>query len=301
MHGIVVAMLTPFNINGEIDLNQERKFVDFLIERKVDCLYPLGTTGEAMKLSLEERMKIAETIVDQADGRVNVYIHVGALNTKDTIKLAQHAQSIGADGVGVVTPAYHGVNDTEMEEFYCEVAGSVPELPVYMYNIPQCTTNDLSVGVAQRAAKRCSNIAGIKYSLADFSRMDEYMCIQPKLDILHGADTLYLGCRATGTVGLISGTSSAYPEPFVGIEKQWQNGNIEACRKLQYIANEYSKAMCGSQLAYLKEALRYRKGPDLGSLRKPGLPLEKEQITALRERLQALDEQYLDYCIKMCK
>lgn len=110
-----------------------------------------GTTGEMMYLTVEERKQVAEVTVKEAAGRVPVFVHVGAWNLKDTIELAQHAEKIGADGIGVVTPAFYKLSDQGLVDFYVEVAHSVSEdFPVYMYAIPQNAINDVNAAVAKK-------------------------------------------------------------------------------------------------------------------------------------------------------
>ena len=104
LYGVITAMTTPFDEQGKLDLEALRAQTEFLIEKGVNCLYPCGTTGEMFLCSEEERKTIAETVLKTAAGRVTVFVHVGAMTQEETIRLARHAESIGADGIGVVTP-----------------------------------------------------------------------------------------------------------------------------------------------------------------------------------------------------
>jgi len=288
LYGVTVAMITPLDKNDRIMEQSIRKHVDFLIEKGVNCLYPLGTTGEMYLLSTEERKKVAETVVDQANGRVTVYIHVGAMNLKDTIELAQHASKIGADGIGSVTPSYFSVRDNEMEEYYVSIANSVPQdFPVYLYNIPQCSTNDLKPNVIERIVKRAPNVVGIKYSLADMIRTAEYLRVNNgNFSVLQGTDRLFNESLTMGCDGTVSGNSSVYPEAFVGVYKAFKEGNLEEARKQQRIATEVSEILKnGSNMAYFKAALKMR-GIDAGHMRKPLLDLTEEQFKDLEERFK---------------
>ena len=144
LFGVTTAMTTLFTADGAPNVQAMRELTDFLIEKGVNCLYPLGTTGEMLRMTVEERKLVAKTVVEQAAGRCTVFIHVGAMRQEDAIELAKHAYEIGADGIGVVSPQFFGANDREIEEFYVAVAGSVPQdYPVYLYNIPQCAANDI--------------------------------------------------------------------------------------------------------------------------------------------------------------
>ena len=159
LFGVTTSMTTPFDERDRVDVAALEAMTDFSIAKGTDCLYPCGTTGEMHLMSCEERELVAETVVRRAAGRVTVFIHTGAMTTEDTIRLAKHAHAIGADGIGVVTPSYFNVHDRAMVQFFVDVAQSVPaDFPVYMYGIPQCAANDLSVAVAAEVARQAPNI-----------------------------------------------------------------------------------------------------------------------------------------------
>ena len=117
LYGVTIAMTTPFDGEGKVDVAAIEKTTDALIKSGVDCLYPCGTTGEMSRLTIEERKKIAETVVRAADKRVTVFIHIGADDPTASTELARHAAEIGADGVGIVTPLFLHVSDRELEEY----------------------------------------------------------------------------------------------------------------------------------------------------------------------------------------
>lgn len=290
LYGVTTAMVTPFDRNGNVDIKAVSGIVEFLISKGVNCLYPLGTTGEMYHLSVEERKAVAETVVKSANGRVTVYIHVGAMCQNDTIELAKHANEIGADGVGVVTPSFFGVNDREIEEYYVAVAKSVPaDFPIYLYNIPQCSANDLKADVAQRIAERCENVVGIKYSYPDFVRTQEYLGIRDgNFSVLIGADRLLNVALAMGCSGVVSGVSCVYPEPFVDIYKAFMDGNIEEAARIQKIAVRYVETLKGgSNMSFFKEALKLR-GIDAGYMRAPQLDITKDEVELLSEQLNRI-------------
>lgn len=291
LYGVTTAMVTPFERNGNVDIKAVSGIVEFLISKGVNCLYPLGTTGEMYHLSVEERKAVAETVVKTANGRVTVYIHVGAMCQNETIELAKHASEIGADGIGVVTPSFFGVNDREIEEYYVAVSKSVPDdFPIYLYNIPQCSANDLKADVAERIAERCGNVVGIKYSYPDFARTQEYLGINDgNFSVLVGADRLFNVALAMGCSGVVSGVSCVYPEPFVDIYKAFMDGNIEEAARIQKIAVRYVETLKGgSNMSFFKEALKLR-GIDAGYMRAPQLDITKGEVELLNEQLSKID------------
>ncbi len=290
LHGVTIAMVTPMDEGGAVNYAELGNLTDFLIERGVDCLYPCGTTGEMFHLSVDERKKIAETVVARAANRVTVYIHVGAMTLEDTITLARHACEVGADGVGVVTPAFFGATPAELENYYITVANALPEdFPVYLYNIPQCAANDLSLASVKRIAAACKNVVGIKYSFADMLRTQDYLYAKEGFSVLQGADRLLLAVLAMGGDGTVTGTGCVYPEPFVALMKAWKEGNLEEARKLQKAANIIVETMhCGANMAYFKEALKLR-GIGGNHMRAPQIDLTKAEVAAYVKELEAAE------------
>ncbi|MBD1383103.1 dihydrodipicolinate synthase family protein [Metabacillus arenae] len=293
LYGVTTAMVTPFDEDSSVNLQKVAELTEFLISKGVHCLFPLGTTGEMLKLSVPERKAIAETVVKTAKGRVTVYIHVGDVNVNNVMELASHAHQIGADGIGVVTPIYFGVNEREMESFYIQIASNLPDnFPIYLYSIPQCTGNQLSVEVANNIAKACKNVVGIKYSFPDFTLMSKYLDVNDgDFDVVFGPDHLFLPALALGCTGTVSGISGVYPEPFVALYDAYQERNIEKARKLQKLATKYCHALKnGSNMSYFKEGLRMR-GMDVGVMKGPQLDLTSEEIEDLRNSLLEIDQE----------
>jgi 4-hydroxy-tetrahydrodipicolinate synthase len=293
LYGVTTAMVTPFDENGKVDLGMVEEIAEFLISKGVHCLYPLGTTGEMLRLSVEERKVVAETVVKKANGRVTVYIHTGAMNEEDTIELSKHAHVIGADGIGVVSPVFFFANDKELETYFVNVASSVPDnFPMYLYGIPQLAGNDIKPEVAQRVADRCKNVIGLKYSYPDYLRVNEYLALnQGEFSVVPGADKLFLPALAMGCEGVVSGVSCAYPEPFVAVYNAFIENDMVKARKMQRIAIEYCELLRnGSNMSFFKEALKLR-GIDAGHMRAPQLDLSLDEVQELAAALKELDEE----------
>lgn len=287
MYGVITAMTTPLTADNKVDTQAIEQHVEFLIEKGVNCIYPCGTTGEMMNLSLEERELIAETVVNAVKGRIIVYIHVGAQTTEQTIHLAQHAEKIGADGIGVVTPPFFGLKDKAMVQYYKDVASSVsPDFPIYVYVIPQCAANDITAPVMQQIADACPNVIGVKYSWADCIRMKDYLNIRDgNFSVLFGPDRLFLPALSMGCDGTVSGCSGPMPEHFVAIYKAWMEGDTEKAKQEQKIANEICEIMkSGADMGIFKAILNFR-GLTGGHMRKPLLDLDEQELEALKAQI----------------
>lgn len=290
LQGVTTAMVTPFDANGKILIETVRQMTEFLVRRGVNCLYPCGTTGEMFLMAEADRRLMAETVVRQNAGRLTIYIHVGAMDQEETIRLARHACDIGADGVGIVTPAFFGTSPEAMVQYYTKVLHAIPaDFPAYLYNIPQCAANDLLPDVVLRILDACPNVAGIKYSLADMVRTYEYLALRDGFEVVQGADRLFLPALAMGCSGTVSGVSAVYPEPFVKVYEAFVRGDLEDARRWQMLANRFVMALgAGSNMAIFKSGLRFR-GLDAGHMHRPQIDLSPAQEAALWANLSELE------------
>lgn len=288
MKGVITAMTTPFDGEDRVDTKALEEQVEFLIEKGVDCLYPCGTTGEMFNMSPEERELVAETVIKAAKGRVTVYIHVGAMTLKETIRLARHAEKAGADGIGVVTPGFFYIKDKAMLRYYRQVSESVSkDFPIYLYAIPQCAANDLTPELTARIIEACPNVVGIKYSFADMIRVKNYLNLKDgKFSVLFGADRLFLPALVMGCDGTVSGCSGPMPEHFVNVYKAYQAGDMETAFREQKIANDICEIMkSGSDMGIFKAVLQLR-GMSGGHMRAPLIDLDEDEKLRLRRDME---------------
>lgn len=294
MYGVTTPIVTPFTADDQVDTALLRRLTEFLINSGVHGLYPNGSTGEMNKLRPDERRLVAETVLEQAAGRVPVFIQVGAQTTADTLALAQHALRIGADGIGVLTPQYMGVTEDELVHYYAEVANSLPEdFPVYLYNIPQCSGNDLTPTAVERILKVTKNVVGIKYSLSNIDRFREYLqCGGGNFDVIVGPDRLLLPCLAMGCKGTVAGCSQCDPAPFVACYESFMAGDLAAARQHSQRLNELCDIVkAGSNIAYTKAALESF-GLAGAHVRAPAMDLDDARRGELLSALAAYHDKY---------
>ncbi len=290
LYGVITAMTTPFTEEDQVDLSALEQQTDFLIGKGVQCLYPNGTTGEMFLMSGEEREKIAETVVRRAAGRVTVYVHTGAMNLKDTIRLSQHAHAIGADGIGVVTPAYFGADDRTILQYYVDICAALPsDFPVYVYVIPQLAKNDISFQLMNRIAEACPQIVGVKYSYPDVRRACQYLTVRDgSFSVVVGADDLFFPALAAGCDGVVSGCSGPMPEAFVEVYRCFTEKRYDDARKIQLTATKHVEFLeYGRDMAVFKSILTLRGIPG-GHMRKPLLDLTPEQLESAKKQFEEL-------------
>src|SRR5919112_4185758 len=187
--GLMPAMVTPFDERGDVDLDATQTLVERFIEAGVDGISPLGSTGEASHLTGDERKRFAEGVARIAAGRVPLLIGVGAVGTRETVELARHAESVGADGLLVVSPYYWKVGEEALFKHFATVAESV-DIPILIYNLPVLTGVELSPSLVSRVARECPNVIGLKDTVTEYSHiwnvLHEVKPVRPEFSVLAG-------------------------------------------------------------------------------------------------------------------
>ncbi len=296
LFGTVVPIVTPLTDEDTIDEESVKSLVDHVIDGGLHCLYPCGTTGEMMYLTAEERKQVAEITVKHTAGRIPVFVHAGAWNLKDTVELARHAVSIGADGIGVVTPVFYKLSDQGLVDYYEAVARSVPEdFPVYLYGIPQHAVNDLNAAVCEELAKRCPNIIGIKYSYPDFTRLQQFMMVNDqKFSVLVGPDHLFEALCAVGGDGVVSGNAMIIREHYAAVWDAIQKKDFEAATRYQRRTNILNAVLCEkNNIAAYKVMLKAEGIIKTSNMRRPMENLTAEEEAKLLRTMKELDYKHV--------
>lgn len=292
LFGTVVPMITPLTEDDKIDVQSTKNLVDHCINNGVNCLYPCGTTGEMMYLTVEERKLVAEVVVEHTAKRCPVFVQVGAWNLADTIELAQHAVAIGADGIGVVTPIFYKLSDAGLIDFYKAVSESVPaDFPIYLYGIPQNAINDISPAVAEAVAQACPNVVGIKYSYPDFTKLQQFMLVRDEtFSVLVGPDHLFAALCAVGGDGVISSNAMCIPEHYAKVWEAIQAKDFELATKYQRRTTMLNGVICAvNGIAACKVILKNEGVIATTKMRRPFENLTAEQEADLLATLAKIE------------
>ncbi|WP_416356824.1 4-hydroxy-tetrahydrodipicolinate synthase [Aureimonas phyllosphaerae] len=150
--GVYTVMITPFDTAGRLDVETLRAFTDWQIREGIHGLIPLGSTGEFLSLSEEERVEVARTVIETAAGRVPVLIGTGAEDTREAVRLTRQAEDLGADGVMIIPPFYSTPTDDELVHHYRTIAAAT-KLPIMVYNNPATANVDLKPDLVARIAE----------------------------------------------------------------------------------------------------------------------------------------------------
>ncbi len=230
-HGSMTALVTPFQ-DGELDLVALKKQVEWQISEGTKALVPVGTTGESPTLTHREHEQVVEEVVKAAAGRVPVIAGAGSNNTAESIRLAQHAENVGADAILVVTPYYNKPTQGGLIAHFKAIHDCCA-LPIFIYNIPPRSVVDMTPDTMGELAK-LPRIVGVKDATADLSRVSAQRITCGKDFIqLSGEDGTAHGFNAQGGVGAISVTANVAPGPLAKMQKACAAGDYATALEIQ--------------------------------------------------------------------
>lgn len=287
LHGVIPAMVTPFLADGQhVDFASLGPVCDFLLERDVNGLFALGSTGEGALLQLDERKQVLEHILKHVDGRVAVIANCGDVTTHGSIELIQHAARVGADAASIVYPYYYPLHAQDIITHFVTVASSVPDLPVYLYYYRQGLEPQDTLRVTQAAP----NVVGMKEGCGDYrSLIGHVMTMGASFSVLEGSEIMAFSALTLGASGLISGVAAAVPEPFIQLYRHVQQGQIDEARHIQRTIYHLAQAFYGrNPWGMIKQALLMR-GINAGPNCAPIGPCPAESIESLRTVLREAD------------
>ena len=299
--GLIDAPFTPFHEDGSLNLAPIPEYAALLARNGLKGVFINGSSGEGYMLTEEERMQLAEAWMAAVPKDFKVIVHVGSTSVMSSCRLAEHAQKIGAWGIGAMATPFPKIGNIEQLCRYCEeIASAAPELPFYYYHIPAFNGAFLSMYDFLKAVDgRIPNFAGIKYtfeSLYEYNRCRRYQ--NGKFDMLHGQDETILPCLAMGGAqGGIGGTTNYNGRCLTGILEAWEKGDLEKARQLQDFAQDVIDVICNFR-GNIVGGKRIMKliGLDLGPNRVPFMSVTDEEEQELRRQLEAID--FFAHCNK---
>jgi 4-hydroxy-tetrahydrodipicolinate synthase len=257
--GIFPALVTPFTDDGKtIDEERLRILVNHCIEQGVQGVVPCGTTGEFVNLSTEEKKRVIKTVIDEVNGRVPVIAGTGASGTRETVEMTKYAKDAGATAALIVTPFYLKPADRGIYEHYSTIATEV-DLPIILYNIPQCTGLPLPWQMVEDLAQ-IPNIVGVKDSSGQLSFILAVLeKVRDKINVLCGHDEVVIAALAAGCSGAILASANIIPDVWVQIYNHIKNGELQKARELQYKVQKIARIIAGSGAVGTKAALNMMK------------------------------------------
>lgn len=229
--GCGTAIATPFDENG-VNIDEFKKLVQSQIENHVDSIIVCGTTGEASTMTNDEKISVIKCAIQTANKRIPIIVGTGSNNTKQAIENSKIAESLGADGLLIVTPYYNKCTQDGLIKHYTAIAQSV-SIPIILYNVPSRTGVNILPETCLELSK-ISNIVAIKEASGNISQVAEIaMLCGDNLNIYSGNDDQILPILSLGGIGVISVLSNIKPQITHNIVQNFLDGNIEEAKQLQ--------------------------------------------------------------------
>lgn len=289
--GVIPAFYACYDEKGEISPAGVQRLAQYFIDKGVKGVYVNGSSGECIYQSVEDKKIVLENVMKVAKGKLTVIAHVACNNTKDSMELAAHAESLGVDAIASIPPIYFRLPNHAIAKYWNDISSAAPNTDFVIYNIPQLAGVALSNSLFAEMRKN-PRVIGVKNSsmpVQDIQMFkadagDDYI-------IFNGPDEQFISGRVIGAEAGIGGTYGVMPELFLKMNELVKAGQLEAAMPIQYAANSIIYKMCsahGNMYAVIKAILKLNEGFDIGSVRAPLAELTTEDMKIVEEAAQMI-------------
>lgn len=283
--GVIPAFYACYDAEGNISPEGVQALTRYFVDKGVKGVYVNGSSGECIYQSVEDRKVVLENVMKAAEGKLTVIAHVACNNTKDSVELARHAESLGVDAIAAIPPIYFRLPEYAIAQYWNDISAAVPNTDFVIYNIPQLAGVALTMGLFEEMRKN-PRVIGVKNSSMPVQDIQMFkQAAGEDYIIFNGPDEQFMSGRVIGAEGGIGGTYGVMPELFLKLDAYVKAGDMDAARNLQYAIDEIIYKMCsahGNMYAVIKAILKINEGLDLGGVRKP-LPSLTESDMAIVE------------------
>lgn len=231
LHGMGVALITPFKEDESVDYDALMRVIDHLVENGTDYIVALGTTAETPALSEDEKQEITRIVVERVNRRIPVVLGIGGNCTRQIVSQIETINLSGIDAILSVVPYYNKPSQEGIYQHFKAIAKVSPR-PVVLYNVPgRCGTN-MTAETTLRLAHEFNNIAAIKEASGNIAQMDDIIKHKPsEFQVISGDDGITFPLIALGAVGVISVIGNAFPKEFsrmvrLALQGDYQNARI---------------------------------------------------------------------------
>jgi len=285
LEGIYAAMVTPLNRKLKVDGNGLKYEVDFLIANRVHGLVILGSVGEFPYITVEEKKRIIDIVVEQTKGRVPVIVCTSSMGTDEVILLSKYAKDSGADGLMVTLPVYYPLSDEDIFNHYYTISKAV-NLPILLYDFPSLTHLDMSPELISRLSS-IDNVVGIKVTAAAEKAEEILKTVKKQsFSVFTGTSFLLLRVLQMGGVGVIDPIPCIAPRDVISIYESFKIGNMEKAAQLQQKLYKLMPVLAVSvQPPLVKEAMHQLGHPIQPYVKRPLPQITREQKEMVRKSL----------------
>ena len=294
--GIFPAFYACYDDDGEISPQRVRDLTEYLIGKGVTGLYVGGSSGECIYQSVAERKLLLENVVAQAKGRIVIIAHVACNNTRDSMELADHAESLGVDAIAAIPPIYFHLSPEAIAKYWNDISSAAPNTDFVIYNIPQLAGTALSSSLLREMMKN-PRVIGVKNSSMPIQDIE--MWRDEGALVFNGPDEQLLSGLVAGAAGGIGGTYGVMPELYLKIFRLVQENRIAEAREIQDECCHIIYKMCscrGNMYAVIKEIIRLNGGANAGGVRAPLLNLCEEDMETVKQCAEMVRNALKKYC-----
>lgn len=287
--GLGIALITPFKADGSIDYDALIRLVEYQIKNGADFLCIMGTTAETPCLSLDEKTRLKELLVERVAGRVPLLMGCGGNNTAAVVHELKTANWQGIDGILSVCPYYNKPSQEGLYQHFKAIAEASP-VPVVLYNVPGRTGVNMTAETTLRLARDFQNIVAIKEASGDIMQMDDIIKNKPAhFDVISGDDGITFPLITLGAVGVISVIGNALPAEFSRMVRLALNGDYESARTIHHKFAELFKLLFVDGNPAGVKAMLHAMGLIENQLRLPLVPTRLTTMEKISAILKELD------------
>jgi 4-hydroxy-tetrahydrodipicolinate synthase len=288
LSGVVTALVTPFDLGGQINEYALRELIDCQVESGVRGLCPLGGTGEPLTLTREEQRRVAEITIDQARRRVPVIVGVLLVSPKDIIDRVAHAAELGASAVMFIPPYFLRLPPEHVYRHFVDIGRQSP-LPFLVFNVPSRSGVHFPVDLMKRLQDSTENFVGVKESTTDITELQRLRrALGPDAVILQGSDSLFAASLAVGADGGILALGNLCPDHFVSLYEAWRQRDVAEANRIQSDLLQLIKLVYAeAHPAPLKKAMEMA-GRPIGATRRPLYEPKPDLLAKIKTELQVL-------------
>lgn len=280
--GSGVALITPFDNNGDIDYDTLEKLIEFQINSGTDAIISCGTTGEASVLTDKEHIECVKFTVDKVNGRIPVIAGTGSNDTRHAVTLSNDAKQLGVDGLLLTTPYYNKTTQKGLIEHYKFIAESVRGLPIIIYNVPSRTSLNITPATAYELSK-VENIVAIKEASGNISQVAEIATLcGSEFDIYSGNDDQIIPTLSLGGKGIISVLANIVPKDVHNLCQKYFDGDLKGSLDMQLNMFNLIKALFMEVSPIPVKTAMELMGYNVGRCRMPLSTMETENVKKLK-------------------
>ena len=289
--GIIPPLLSSFTADGEINEQGLREIIRFVLPH-VNGLYPIGTYGSGPLMTVDERKRTLEIILDEVAGKVPVVAHAGAPSAAVAVDLARHAKRAGAAGVGAISPYYSpGLPEDNLFDYFVRILDAVneTEFPFFVYNNSHYSQNTVTPRLLRRLAAR--GLRGCKdssFDLVNFYLFQEAVSDIPEFNVIIGTEAVFVAAFDAGATGTVCGMGNIFPEVMADIYRAHRAGERTRALELQrLILKIRAVTKLGPTIPIMHAILKLR-GLDPGYSRSPYIPIPDALAEKIKAELSSL-------------